>query len=120
MATKRTAKKSAKNRAAAKNGADKNGAGLRPYSDIVVDGDDRGASRGMLHGVGFPNDDFRKPQIGIASTWSMVAPCKMHIDKLPRDAADGVTEAGGKPVIFNTITISDGISMGTEGMKYSL
>jgi dihydroxy-acid dehydratase len=74
----------------------------------------------MLHAVGFTREDFRKNQIGIASTWSMVTPCNMHIDKLAREAAKGVDGAGGKAVIFNTITISDGISMGTEGMKYSL
>jgi len=74
----------------------------------------------MLHAVGFSNDDFKKPQIGIASTWSMVTPCNMHINKLADDAALGVNNANGKAVIFNTITISDGISMGTEGMKYSL
>jgi dihydroxy-acid dehydratase len=74
----------------------------------------------MLHAVGFSNDDFKKSQIGIASTWSMVTPCNMHIDKLAVEASVGVNEAGGKAVIFGTITISDGISMGTEGMKYSL
>lgn len=74
----------------------------------------------MLHALGFSDKDFRKNQIGIASTWSMVTPCNMHIDKLAREAARGVDNAGGKAVIFNTITISDGISMGTEGMKYSL
>jgi dihydroxy-acid dehydratase len=74
----------------------------------------------MLHAVGFTTDDFKKSQVGIASTWSMVTPCNMHIDVLAREAAAGVDAAGGKAVIFNTITISDGISMGTEGMKYSL
>jgi len=74
----------------------------------------------MLHAVGFTDKDFKKNQIGIASTWSMVTPCNMHIDKLAIEAARGVDGAGGKGVIFNTITISDGISMGTEGMKYSL
>lgn len=74
----------------------------------------------MLYAVGFKEEDFRKSQIGIASTWSMVTPCNMHINKLADHAAAGVDAAGGKAVIFNTITISDGISMGTEGMKYSL
>jgi dihydroxy-acid dehydratase len=74
----------------------------------------------MLHAVGFKNEDFKKPQVGIASTWSMVTPCNMHINRLADDAARGVDQANGKAVIFNTITISDGISMGTEGMKYSL
>ncbi|MEO1885174.1 MAG: dihydroxy-acid dehydratase, partial [Methylococcales bacterium] len=80
----------------------------------------RAPSRAMLHAVGFTTNDFNKPQIGIASTWSMVTPCNMHINKLADYAADGVNLADGKAVIFNTITISDGISMGTEGMKYSL
>jgi len=74
----------------------------------------------MLHAVGFKEEDFKKPQVGIASTWSQVTPCNAHIDELAREAAAGADEAGGKAVIFNTITISDGISMGTEGMKYSL
>jgi dihydroxy-acid dehydratase len=74
----------------------------------------------MLHAVGFKTADFAKPQVGIASTWSMVTPCNMHIDQLAREACAGADTAGGKGVIFNTITISDGISMGTEGMKYSL
>jgi len=85
-----------------------------------VDGPERAPSRAMLHAVGFQPDDFQKPQIGIASTWSQVTPCNLHIDELAREAAAGANEAGGKAVIFNTITISDGISMGTEGMKYSL
>ena len=74
----------------------------------------------MLYAVGFKKEDFAKPQIGIASTWSQVTPCNIHIDKLAIESANGVNAAGGKSTIFNTITISDGISMGTEGMKYSL
>ncbi len=93
---------------------------LRPFSSIVLDGPDRAPSRGMLYAVGFKEEDFKKPLIGIASTWGMVTPCNMHIDQLAREAEAGANEAGGKAVIFNTITISDGISMGTEGMKYSL
>ncbi len=92
----------------------------RAFSSLVVDGMERAPSRAMLHAVGFNNEDFKKPQIGIASTWSMVTPCNMHINKLADEAAKGVDQADGKAVIFNTITISDGISMGTEGMKYSL
>ncbi len=92
----------------------------REHSSIVLDGADRAPSRAMLHAVGFSSDDFQKSQVGIASTWSMVTPCNMHIDKLAQHAARGADEAGGKSVIFGTITISDGISMGTEGMKYSL
>ena len=92
----------------------------RNWSQAVTDGVERAASRAMLHAVGFTRADFRKSQIGIASTWSQVTPCNMHIDRLARRAAEGVAAAGGKPVIFNTITISDGISMGTPGMRYSL
>ena len=92
----------------------------RPYSSQVVDGDDRAPSRAMLYAVGFEKDDFKKPQIGVASTWSQVTPCNMHIDRLAEESAKGADAAGGKSMIFGTITISDGISMGTEGMKYSL
>jgi dihydroxy-acid dehydratase len=92
----------------------------RKWSAAVVDGVERAASRAMLHAVGFTRDDFRKSQVGIASTWAQVTPCNIHIDRLARQAEAGVSAAGGKSVIFNTITISDGISMGTEGMKYSL
>jgi dihydroxy-acid dehydratase len=97
--------------------SDKN---TRTFSSQVVDGMERAPSRAMLHAVGFSNEDFKKPQIGVASTWSMVTPCNMHINKLADAAAVGVNGADGKAVVFNTITISDGISMGTEGMKYSL
>mgnify|MGYP001582768554 FL=1 len=92
----------------------------RPFSSQVVDGADRAPSRAMLRAVGFGDADFKKPQVGVASTWSMVTPCNMHIDQLAKEAEKGVNHAGGKGVIFNTITVSDGISMGTEGMKYSL
>ena len=92
----------------------------RQFSSKVVDGDDRAPSRAMLHAVGFRKDDFTRSQVGIASTWANVTPCNMHIDKLAREAEKGVNSTGGKGVIFNTITVSDGISMGTEGMKYSL
>jgi len=74
----------------------------------------------MLYPVGFKPEDFIKPMIGIASAWSMVTPCNMHLDQLAREAEAGANAAGGKAIVFNTITISDGISMGTEGMKYSL
>jgi dihydroxy-acid dehydratase len=93
---------------------------MRQHSSQVVDGVERAPSRSMLRAVGFNDADFKKPQVGIASTWSMVTPCNMHIDKLALKVAEGVGNADGKAVIFNTITISDGISMGTEGMKYSL
>jgi dihydroxy-acid dehydratase len=93
---------------------------LRPFSSILVDGPERAAARAMLYPVGFTEADFKKPIIGIASTWSNVTPCNMHIDKLALESEKGANEAGGKAIIFNTITISDGISMGSEGMKYSL
>ena len=92
----------------------------REYSSHVTETVERAPARAMLHAVGFSDRDFKKPMIGVASTWSMVTPCNMHIDKLAVEAGKGVDKAGGKSIIFNTITISDGISMGTEGMKYSL
>jgi dihydroxy-acid dehydratase len=98
-----------------------NGGGSeRRYSSVVVDGVKQAPSRAMLRAVGFTDADFRKSQIGVASTWSMVTPCNMHIDELARAAAAGADGAGGKAVLFNTITVSDGISMGTPGMRYSL
>jgi dihydroxy-acid dehydratase len=93
---------------------------LRRYSRVVVDGDEQAPSRAMLRAVGFEEADFQRPQIGIASTWSMVTPCNMHIGGLADEAAKGANAAGGKGVIFNTISVSDGISMGTPGMRYSL
>ena len=90
------------------------------HSSIVLDGPERAPSRAMLYAVGFKEEDFKKPIIGIASTWSMVTPCNAHIDQLAREAEAGANRAGGKAIIFNTITVSDGISMGSEGMKYSL
>ena len=92
----------------------------RPYSSLVVDGVEQAPSRAMLYPTGFKKEDFSKPQIGIASTWSMVTPCNMHINELADAAAMGADEAGAKSVLFNTITVSDGISMGTPGMRYSL
>ncbi|MGO2391732.1 MAG: dihydroxy-acid dehydratase [Halomonas sp.] len=92
----------------------------RRHSSLVVDGPGKAASRAMLRAVGFNDDDFKKPQVGIASTWSMVTPCNSHIGELADFARDGADAGGGKGVIFNTITISDGIANGTEGMKYSL
>ena len=92
----------------------------RRYSAPVVDGLGKSASRAMLRAVGFTDEDFRKPQIGIASTWSNLTPCNMHINQLAEESAAGADEAGGKSLTFNTITVSDGIANGTEGMKYSL
>ena len=92
----------------------------RKFSSIVHDGPDRAPARSMLRPVGFTDADFKKPIVGIASTWSMVTPCNMHIDALAREAESGTNAAGGKAIIFGTITVSDGISMGTQGMRYSL
>ena len=92
----------------------------RKYSSVVLDGIEKAPARAMLRATGFTDDDFQKPQVGIASTWSMVTPCNMHINQLADEACAGADGAGGKGVIFNTITISDGIANGTEGMKYSL
>jgi dihydroxy-acid dehydratase len=100
--------------------ASTSGSLARVWSSQVVDGAERAASRAMLHAVGFSREDFRKSQIGVCSTWSQVTPCNIHIDQLAVHCATGINAAGGKAVVFNTITISDGISMGTEGMKYSL
>jgi dihydroxy-acid dehydratase len=93
---------------------------LRIRSKVFSDDAKRAPNRAMLRAVGFTDEDFKKPMIGIASTWSEVTPCNMHIDELARSAKSGAREAGGAPLIFNTITVSDGISMGTEGMRYSL
>tara|TARA_B100001063_G_scaffold89317_1_gene83138 strand:+ start:6935 stop:8599 length:1665 start_codon:yes stop_codon:yes gene_type:complete len=93
---------------------------MRKYSSKLVDGKDRAPSRSMLRAVGFKDKDFLKPQVGIASTWSMVTPCNMHINDLAKIASKTVDSNGGKSVNFNTITISDGISMGSDGMRYSL
>ena len=98
----------------------KNRPDLRAYSSLVVDGVKQAPSRAMLRAVGFKEEDFAKPQVGIASTWADVTPCNMHIAELAREAAAGADAAGGKSVLFNTITVSDGISMGSPGMRYSL
>ncbi|MCO5050731.1 MAG: dihydroxy-acid dehydratase [Verrucomicrobiae bacterium] len=93
---------------------------LRPFSSALLDGPERAAARAMLYPVGFRAEDFKKPLIGVASTWSDVTPCNMHIDDLALAAEAGVNANGGKAIVFNTITVSDGISNGNEGMKYSL
>jgi len=92
----------------------------RKYSSKIVDGVEQAPSRAMLRAVGFEEEDFLKPQVGIASTWSMVTPCNMHINQLAEAAAQGANSSGCKSVIFNTISVSDGLSMGTKGMRYSL
>jgi len=92
----------------------------RQHSRIIVDGIKKAPARSMLRAVGFEDADFQKSQVGIASTWSMVTPCNMHINQLAEEARKGADGAGGKGVVFNTITVSDGISNGAEAMKYSL
>ena len=92
----------------------------RNFSSIVVDGKDRAPNRSMLRAVGFKDEDFIKPQVAVCSAWSMVTPCNSHLDDLGRASIKGVDGAGGKAVPFGTITVSDGISMGTPGMRYSL
>jgi len=92
----------------------------RKYSKDLVDGPNQSASRSMLRGVGFTSEDFKKPLVGIASTGAKVTPCNMHINELAEVVETAVNSADGKGVLFNTITVSDGISMGTQGMKYSL
>ena len=92
----------------------------RKYSKELVDGPNQAASRSMLRGVGFTTEDFSKPLVGVASTGAKVTPCNMHLNKLSEIVEDSINLSGGKGVLFNTITVSDGISMGTQGMKYSL
>ncbi|MFP4068618.1 MAG: dihydroxy-acid dehydratase [Opitutales bacterium] len=93
---------------------------IRPHSSVVVDGDDRAPARSMLRAVGFDDADFKKPQIGVVGSPSDLTPCNMHLGDLAAHATNGVNQAGGKAVNFSTITVSDGISMGTKGMRYSL
>ena len=92
----------------------------RKYSKELVDGPNQAASRSMLRGVGFTSEDFTKPFVGVASTGAKVTPCNMHLNQLSEIVEDSVNSEGGKGILFNTITVSDGISMGTQGMKYSL
>ena len=92
----------------------------RKYSKELVDGPNQAASRAMLRGAGFTTEDFTKSFVGIASTGAKVTPCNMHINELSEIVEKSVNTSGGKGILFNTITVSDGISMGTQGMKYSL
>jgi dihydroxy-acid dehydratase len=92
----------------------------RRYSRVVMDGVKQAPARAMLRAVGFRDEDFTRPQVGVASTWANVTPCNMHIGELAAETCAAVDAAGGKSVLFNTITVSDGISMGTPGMRYSL
>ena len=92
----------------------------RLHSSTVVDGNDRAAARAMLRAVGFTDEDFQKPQVAVVGSPSDLTPCNMHLGDLAAHATEGVNDAGGKAINFSTITVSDGISMGTKGMRYSL
>lgn len=93
---------------------------IKPRSRDVTDGLERAAARGMLRAVGMTDEDFVKPQIGIASSWNEITPCNMSLDRLATAAKEGVHAGGGFPMEFGTISVSDGISMGHEGMHFSL
>ncbi|HEY7010577.1 MAG TPA: dihydroxy-acid dehydratase, partial [Jatrophihabitantaceae bacterium] len=92
----------------------------KPHSTVVTDGLERAAARGMLRAVGMGDDDWRKPQIGVASSWNEITPCNLSLDRLAKKAKIGVKGADGFPLEFGTISVSDGISMGHDGMHYSL
>lgn len=93
---------------------------MKPRSGLVTDGMERAPARGMLRAVGMQDEDFAKPQIGIASSWNEITPCNLSLDRLAKASKKGVIEAGGFPMQFGTISVSDGISMGHEGMHFSL
>ena len=93
---------------------------MKPRSGLVTDGMERAPARGMLRAVGFKDEDFSKPQIGVASSWNEITPCNLSLDRLAKASKKGVIEAGGFPMQFGTISVSDGISMGHEGMHFSL
>ncbi len=93
---------------------------LKPLSHIITDGPSRAGARSMLKAVGFTDDDLRKPIIGVANTWIEIGPCNFHLRRLAAKVKEGIRAAGGTPMEFNTVSISDGITMGTEGMKASL
>ncbi len=93
---------------------------MKPRSGLVTDGMERAPARGMLRAVGMKDEDFAKPQIGIASSWNEITPCNLSLDRLATASKKGVIEAGGFPMQFGTISVSDGISMGHEGMHFSL
>jgi len=93
---------------------------LKPRSSVVTDGPDRAPSRAMFKAVGFSDEDLSRPIIGVANTWIEIGPCNFHLRRLAAKVKEGVRAAGGTPMEFNTVSISDGISMGVEGMKCSL
>src|SRR5215472_14673523 len=92
----------------------------KQHSKVLTEGPSRAAARSYLRGVGFSKEDLHKPIIGIANTWTEIGPCNFHLRQVAEAVKQGVREAGGTPMEFNTVTISDGITMGTEGMKASL
>ncbi|MEE9291444.1 MAG: dihydroxy-acid dehydratase, partial [Acidobacteriota bacterium] len=93
---------------------------LKLHSSVLTDGPDRAPARAILKAVGYTDADLRRPLVGVANTWIEVMPCNIHLRDLAVHVKEGIREAGGTPIEFNTIAISDGISMGTEGMKASL
>src|SRR5580658_7834204 len=93
---------------------------IKPRSREVTDGLEKAAARGMLRAVGMGDDDFAKPQIGVASSWNEITPCNLPLERLAKAVKEGVFAAGGYPLEFGTISVSDGISMGHEGMHFSL
>src|SRR5438552_11634460 len=93
---------------------------IKPRSTDVTDGMEKAGARGMLRAVGMGDEDFAKPQIGVASSWNEITPCNLSLDRLAKAAKDGVHAGGGFPLEFGTISVSDGISMGHEGMHFSL
>jgi dihydroxy-acid dehydratase len=95
-------------------------ADAKPRSRDVTDGYERAPARAMLRAVGMSDDDFGKPQVGVGASWNEVTPCNLPLDRLAKNAKEGVFEAGGYPLEFNTIAVSDGIAMGHEGMRASL
>src|SRR5690348_15525984 len=89
-------------------------------SGAITDGPSRAPARSMLKAIGFTDEDLRKPIIGVANTWTEIGPCNFHLRRLAEKIKEGIREAGGTPMEFNTVTISDGITMGSEGMRTSL
>src|SRR6478672_12009161 len=93
---------------------------LKLRSSAITDGPDRAPARAMLKAVGFTDDDLRKPIVGVANTWIEIGPCNYHLRRLSQKIKEGIRAAGGTPMEFNTVSISDGITMGAEGMRTSL
>src|SRR3954462_8864304 len=96
------------------------GVDIKPRSRVVTDGLEATASRGMLRAVGMGDEDWEKAPVGVASSWNEITPCNRSLDRLAKAVKDGVHAAGGYPLEFGTISVSDGISMGHEGMHFSL